>query len=105
MEGVIDVKLKFGEVEEPKSRIRLDAMPWLWNWEAGVQRVGKRVSIVLDSVTLQDLWQLSRMCLMQERGARDADSCPPDLDGDEARGGGLSSYYPKADGTENDLWI
>lgn len=40
---------------------------------------------------------------MQERGARDADSCPPDLDGDEARGGGLSSYYPKADGTENDL--
>ena len=44
------------------------------------------------------------MCLMQERGARGADSCPLDLDGDEARGGGLS-YYPEADGTENDLWI
>ena len=35
-------------------------------------------------------------------GARGADSCPLDLDGDEARGGGLS-YYPEADGTENDL--
>lgn len=41
---------------------------------------------------------------MQERGARDVDSCPLDLDGDEARGGGLS-YYSEADGTENDLWI
>lgn len=39
---------------------------------------------------------------MQERGARDADSCPLDLDGDESRGDGLS-YYPEADGTENDL--
>ena len=29
MEGVIDVKLKYGEVEEPKSMVRLDAMPWL----------------------------------------------------------------------------
>ena len=64
--------------------------------------MGKRVSLVLDSVTLQDLRQLSRMCLMQERGARDVDSCPLDLDGDEARGGGLS-YYSEADGTENDL--
>ena len=36
MEGVIDVKLKYGEVEEPKSTVRLDAMSWLWNWEAGV---------------------------------------------------------------------
>ena len=41
---------------------------------------------------------------MQERGARGADSCPLDLDGDEARGGGLS-YYPEVDGTENDLLI
>ena len=62
------------------------------------------MSIVLDLVTLQDLWQLSRMCLMQDRGARDADSCPLDLDGDEAGCGGLS-YYPEADGAENDLWI
>lgn len=29
MEGVIDVKLKYGQVEEPKSTVRLDAMPWL----------------------------------------------------------------------------
>ena len=29
MEGMIDVKLKYGEVEEPKSTVRLDAMPWL----------------------------------------------------------------------------
>lgn len=35
--------------------------------------------------------------------AGERSSCPLDLDGDEARGGGLSSYYPEADGTENDL--
>ena len=36
-----------------------------------------------------------------ERGQR-CRQLPLDLDGDEARGGGLS-YYPEADGTENDL--
>ena len=39
---------------------------------------------------------------MQERGARDADNWPLDLDGDEA-GCGRLRYYPEADGTENDL--
>lgn len=29
MEGVIDVKLKYGEMEEPKSTVKLDAMSWL----------------------------------------------------------------------------
>ena len=29
MEGVVDDKHKYGEVEEPKSMVRLDAMPWL----------------------------------------------------------------------------